>query len=147
MPKVRASMKDVSTDYSPIEPGVHRFEVREVTEHVDPDTSRVRYDIQSEVIEVIQDGNPEDVGRKLTDRIHIHKRDGDINDFGVAQLKRYFEVCVGEDEANDDDADTDWLIGRQFLGQVGISSYTVTDTITQQQEERRRNELTRLAPL
>lgn len=147
MPRVKASMKDISTDYSPIEPGVHRYEIKDVTEHEDENTNRIHYAIKSEVIEVMDGGDEKDVGRTITDRVHIHLRDGGLNEFGLAQLKRYFEVTVGEEQANDDEADTDWLINQQFLGQTTIESYEVKDNLTGQKETRKRNNLTRLAPI
>lgn len=147
MPRVHASMADVSTDFSPIEPGVHRYEIEEVTEHKDEQTDRIHYALKCKVVEVIEGGDEKDVGRSYTDRIHIHTRQGELNEIGLANLKRYFEVTVGEEQANDPDADTDWLIGQQFLGQTGIQTYTVTDNLTGQEETRKRNEISRLAPI
>jgi len=147
MPRIAASMADVSTDYNPIEPGVHRYEVEEIKEITDENTNRVQYHITSRVVSVEDGGKEEDVGRKYTDRIHIHKKDGEINEFGLAQLKRYFEVCVGDEEANDPEADTDWLLNQQFLAQTEISHYTVKDRLTGDDVKRSRNELSRLAPV
>ena len=147
MPKIKASMKDVSTDFSPIEPGVYKLEVQSVEEHEDEQTGRIHYEIQSKIVAAEDGGNEDDVGRNFRDRIHIHKKDGELNQMGLAQLKRYFEVTVGEDRANADDADTDELVNQQFLGQLTIRKFTQEDNLTGEKVERQTNEISRMASL
>lgn len=146
MPRIVASMASVSTDFNPVEPGVHRYEVESVEENTDPDSNRTHYIIKNKIVEVVEPGKEEDLGRTVTDRIHIHLKTGEINEFGLAQLKRYFEVCISDDAANDPEADTDWLIGKQFLGQTTLRAYKSKDSLTGEEETRKSNEISRFAP-
>lgn len=146
MPRVKASMADVSTDYNPCEPGVARFEIESVEEETAND-GRVSYKMKSKIVEYTDGGKEEDVGRSITNTIYIHKKDGTANEMGIAELKRYFEVTVGEERANSEDADTDELIGQQFLGQIVIRSYKTTNNLTGEEEERQTNEIARVAPI
>lgn len=144
MAKVKASMADVSTEFTQVGPGVYIFEVQEVKEvEADKKLGRLRYDVKSEVIEV-EDGEPENLGRTFQDRIHFHKKDGEPNEFGIAQLKRYFEVTVGEERANADDADTDELIGHQFRAQITHRGYEQEDKLTGNVEQRTSAEIARM---
>jgi hypothetical protein len=146
MPRVKASMADVSTDYNPCEPGVAVFQIEEVKENTGDD-GRTMYEVRQKIINYQDGGKDEDVGRTVTSRVHIHKKDGTLNDIGLAQLKRYFEVTVGEDRANAEDADTDELLNQQFLGQLVIRSYKSKDALTGEEQDRQTNEIQRLAPL
>jgi hypothetical protein len=117
MGKIKASLADVSTEFFPIDPGEYEMEVVKVEETTSED-GRTVYAIVSKV------SDPGDFhGRQVWDRIHIHKKDGELNPVGLAQLKRYFEAVVGEERANSDDVDTDELIGGTFQAEVTIESY------------------------
>jgi hypothetical protein len=145
MPRVRADMSSVSTEYNPIEPGAYLVTIEEVKEIVDENTSRIVYEVVMRTVDVVADGSEKDINRKLSDRIHFHKKDGTLNEFGIAQLKRYFETALGEERANDEDADTDWLIGQNLIAQIGLDSYKVTDSITQEEQIRTKNVVKKLA--
>lgn len=146
MPVVKASMKDISTDFNPVEPGVHIYQIESVEEAVDPESGRTHYIIKQKIVALAGDGgDPKDVGRSVTTRIHIHKKDGTQNDIGLAQLKKYFEITVGEEQANSDEADTDWLLGQSFKGQTVTVPYKTMDQLTQQEVTRYRNEIARFA--
>lgn len=124
MAKVRASLKDVSTQYQPIEPATYEVEVVECTETVKED-DRVYYTIKAEIKGVFEDGvsTASDYDkRKITDFIHIHTRDGEINEVGLIQLKRWAEATVGEDRANDDDFDTDEMIGQRCMADIIVTT-------------------------
>jgi len=146
MPRIVASMADVSTDYNPCEPGVARLQI-DTVDAVTSDDGRTHYVIKSKIMEYVDGGKQEDVGRTITSRVHVHKKTGELNEIGLAQLKRFFEVTVGEDRANAEDADTDELINQQFLGQISIRSYSTKDALTGDTVERQSNELDRLAAL
>ena len=145
MARIVASMADVSTDYNPCDPGVARLQIESVEEVTN--AGRTHYVIKSTIVEYTEGGKEEDVGRSITSRVHVHKKDGTLNAIGLSQLKRYFEVTVGEERANSPEADTDELVGQQFVGQIGIRSYSVNNTLTGESEERQSNELERLASL
>jgi len=145
MPRIVASMADVSTDYNPCEPGVARLQIENV--EAKTDNGRTTYFIKNKIVEYIEGGKAEDVNRTVTVRISAHKKDGTLNEMGLAELKRYFEVTVGDERANDPDADTDELHGQQFLGQIAIRSYQTVDSLTNTQVTRQNNEITRLAAL
>jgi hypothetical protein len=147
MGRVKASMAEVSTDFNPMRPGVYDFEITKVTEDTNKDTQRTKYTVENKVVGLVSDGEQEAVGRNIRDAIHIHKRDGELNEIGLAQLKRYFEVTVGEERANAEDADTDELVHQRFRGQVVIESYTVEDALTGKKEERKKNTISRFAPI
>lgn len=153
MSRVKASMADVSTDFSPLDPGVHLYEIEEVETIEDNETQKIQYAITNKVIALVDGGREEDIGRKIVDRIYLHaatKKNEDgtpkLNEFAVAQLKRYFEVTLGEERANDPEADTDWLKGQRFLGQTEIETYQVDDKLTGKKETRKKNKIARLAP-
>lgn len=148
MPKIRASMKEVSSDFKPIEPGIMRFEIEDVKEITDDGPpERTQYHIKCKVLEVLEDGNKEDVGRTMTEKVHLHLKTGEVNEIGLGQLKRFFEITVGDDLANDEDADTDWLLNKQFKGQVALESYTVENTLTKEKEVRKKSVIKQMAAL
>jgi hypothetical protein len=144
-PRLVASLANISTDYTPCDPGVARFEITGV--EAQETEGRVTYIVSQKIVEYVEDGNPDHVGRSVTNRISAHKKDGTLNEIGLSQIKRYFEVTVGDDRANADDADTDELIGQQFIGQLEIRSYMTLDKLSGEQQERQTNEITRFAAL
>lgn len=149
MPKIRASMADVSSEYTPVEPGIHRYEIEDCEEKVNTDSGveRVHYVLTNRIVKVLEDGDEKDVGRKVNVRIHIHTKKGELNEIGLAQLKRFFEVTVGDERANDPEADTDELKGQQFVGKTIIRGYKSRDEITGEETERRTNEIQSIASI
>jgi hypothetical protein len=116
MPKVKASMADVSTEAPPLpEPGLKTFKVEECKEQL-LEKGRVAYDFKN----VIQEG--EDRGKSVFHQVHLHTKTGDENEYGVATMKRYFEA-IAPDSANSDDADTDELINGIFVAEVSHDTY------------------------
>lgn len=123
MGKIKASLADVSTEFQPIEPGLYRLEIKKV-EEVEKNGEFVAYRIVSEV------KTPGDYqGKPYSEYIHLKKPGEEIapDAIGLSTVKRYFEVTHGKDEVaewEDDDFDTDLLVGKQFDAQVVIDSYT-----------------------
>lgn len=142
MGKIAASMADISTDFKPIEPGLFNFSIEKV-EEVEKNAELVGYRVHSK----IDSGSvPEMVGRVFRDYISIVTKKGEINEVGLSSLKRYFEVTFGKEEVagwSDDDYDTDYLIGRQWAGQLDISSYTPDG----ETEPRKNNKVKRMDPI
>jgi hypothetical protein len=134
MAKLQASLADVSTEFVPAPPGVYIMEITDVT---DKETEgRITYTVKSKIVEIIT-GDPEALNKPITDFISIHKADGSINQYGLIQLKRYFEAVLGKDnvEARGDDLDTDELKSQRFKAQVEIESYWKKDTPDDQKTE------------
>lgn len=125
MPKVRGSLADVSTEFQPVEPDTYVLELKECKEVVHDD-DRVHYEVLSEIKGLYDGGaeTPSDFdGRKIRDFIHIHTKDGELNEYGLINLKRYAEATVGEERANDEDFDTDEMLNSQFVAEVYIDEY------------------------
>lgn len=135
MAKINASMADVSTSFEPFDPGVYVFKIREVKDKTE--AGRTTYQVGLEVSAAV-DGNENAVGRKMTHFISMHKTNGEINQYGLADLKRLFEACA-PDEANSDDADTDSLIDGEFMAQVTIDVYQKRDAEGEPIGEPKRN--------
>jgi hypothetical protein len=116
-------MADISTDFKPVEAGLYNFTIEKV-EEVKKNNELVGYRVHSK----IDSGSVQEmVGRVFRDYISIVTKKGEINEIGLASLKRYFEVTFGKEtvsEWTDDDYDTDYLVGRQWSGQLEVSSYT-----------------------
>jgi hypothetical protein len=123
MAKIAASLADVSTEFVPADPGVYRFEIDKVEEK--EKESRITYQINSKIVSVVSGTGEDSIGKTVVDFIAIHKKDGSINQYGLVQLKRYFEAILGKEnvEARGDDLDTDELKGGFFVGEIGIESY------------------------
>jgi hypothetical protein len=138
---IQASLKDVSTDFKPVEPGIYILEIVEVKE-MEKDGVTNAYRVVSQVISE-SNGVEDMVGRKVSDFINIITQKGEINEVGLSSLKRYFEACFGKDEVatwEDADYDTDRLAGQQFRGQLKIDSYTKPG----ETEPRMNNKFTRI---
>lgn len=133
-------MANVSTDFSPVPANVYELKIDGVQEETED--GRTHYT----VVLLVQDVG-DLYGKKIKDRIYIHKKNGEINEYGLAQLKRYFEATVGEDRANADDADTDELLNNHIRAQVGIEDYEVDNALTGQKEKRQRNRIEAIAPM
>lgn len=140
MPKVRGTMADVSTTYEPIDPDTYEMKVAGVEEkQLSKKPERWMYTVKSQVDMPGTDHH----GKPVYTRITIHKKDGDVNEIALAELKRFFEVTVGEDRANADDADTDELLQQRFLGEVIIRHWE--DEATGREGDS--NEFKAIAPL
>lgn len=135
MPKINApSMADVSTEFVLIEPGTKQFKILEAP--VNTNGGRQNVAIKLEV----QDPG-DDHGRTVKDTIHLHKKNGEENPVGLAQLKRYFEAVLGQEQVAtmaSADYDTDMIVGGIVLGEVYIEQFPkmkkVGDTYTDEQE-------------
>lgn len=120
MPKLNASIADVSTDFVPPDPGIpFTFEVvdiQPVKSKESPDTF-LGFSIISEVAD-----EGDNRGRRMFDRCTELNEDGTVNQFGPKQIKRYMEAILGKDvvkgRGGGDDIDLDELRGGQFTGEV-----------------------------
>lgn len=121
MGKIQHSLAEVSTDFQIFPAGVYDFEITKV-EEVQKNNQLVAYRVVSKVL------TPGELfGKSFSDFINLLKKDGTLNEVGLASLKRYFETVYGKDEVKgwtDDDYDTDMLQGKTWKGQIAIESYT-----------------------
>lgn len=125
MGRIKASLAEISTEFKPVEPDIYVLEIDKV-EEVEKNGETTAYRISNKVVSAAS-GSEEMVGRKISDFINILSKDGSINEYGLQNLKRYFEAAFGKEEVatwTDDDYDTERLPGRQFRAQVAIESYT-----------------------
>jgi hypothetical protein len=127
--KLGASLASVSTTFTPVQPNSYRFQIAEVTEHPgkaeDGKTPTMQYRIKNKVVKLASGEDTEEKNRTITDFINIHNKDGSLNQYGLINLKRYFEVILGEDVVAErgDDLDTDELKNGFFDGDVTIEYY------------------------
>lgn len=126
MPKVNANLAEISTSFEPVEPGVYEFLIKDIEiEELDAEGGKKKGKRQVYIFKnKIDQPDSEENGREIWDRIHIHKKDGTINEFGLVQLKRYFEAVLGEGNADRDDLDTDEIKNGRFQAEVAIETYT-----------------------
>ena len=148
MPKVRASMADVDTSYTAVAPGVYTAEIKTVEEKVvSEQPERIAYEIAYEIVEAMEPENEEERGRKLSNQIHIHKKSGELNEYGLAELKRHFECTLGEDGFDPDNADTDEIIGHRLRVEVTSREYTSENKLTGESETRTFADVNNIAPV
>lgn len=129
MAKVSASLKDVQTKFENAPPDRYRLkivEVKETNEKADPpnqDKNRQNFNVKL----VINDGG-EHNGKPIYHNISMHKKDGEVNRAGQADLKRFFEAVLGidpEDTTYDwDSVDTDMLVNQEVEGDVIIEKWS-----------------------
>lgn len=121
MAKIKHSLKDVSTEFQPLPAGVYDFDIIKV-EEVEKNNQLAAYRVASKVT------TPgESFGKTYSDYINLTTKDGGVNEIGLGNIKRYFEVAFGKKEVEawtDDDYDTDLLQGKSWKGQIAIESYT-----------------------
>jgi hypothetical protein len=119
MPKVRANLADVSTEFVPALPGDYEFVIDEIEDKTQGE--REAYNIKSS----IDMPGTEEHGKPVWEYISMTKKDGSPNGAGSAQLKRYFEACFGKDEVADPsfEYDTDLLLKQRFGGSIVIEEY------------------------
>lgn len=132
MPKVKASMADISTEYVLPDPGPYEFELVEVkatdVRQKAPsgkEVERTTYVVKSKIVHDL-DGNDEHANKPVYDYINIHTKEGEINEISMANLKRYFEAIAPE-SANSEDADTDELHGGHFIAMLYHETYKRDD--------------------
>lgn len=120
MPKIAASMADISTEYILPDPGFYEFEVVDVNETTvrqkapssGAEVERVTYVVKSKIV-ADENGDTTHANKPVYDYINIHTKEGELNEISLANLKRYFEAIAPE-SANSDEADTDELKGGHF---------------------------------
>jgi hypothetical protein len=114
MPKVGASMANVKTTFVPVEPDLYLVTLEKPGYSVKE--GRATYTVQSKIISGEETG-AQNAGRVIFDNISMHKKTGETNDVGEAQLKRYIEAAFPESkewsEEQWEDFDTDELAGHQ----------------------------------
>lgn len=120
MAKVKASLADVSTKYELIPPDAYRLKVEEIKEKTEG--GRQNFNIK-----VVVNDNGESHGKPIFHNIAMHKKDGEPNQAGMADLKRFAEAILGidpDDEDYDwDSFDTDDLLKGEFMADVVIENW------------------------
>jgi hypothetical protein len=128
MAKIKGALADLSTEFQVVDPGIYELEVKKISEKKKTpegggEEEVVGYRFNSQVM---SEGPMK--GKMISEYVHVGPdKDGNPNEIGLQQVKRYFEGCLGlrqTKKMKDDDYDTDMLIGRRFRGDVRIESYT-----------------------
>lgn len=128
MPKVKGSLADVQTEYVLIEPEVYEMKVDKIeAEEGEKTPDYPEGQFTYIVISRVDQPGDEHHNKPIRDYINWFKKGGDVNEYSKINLKRYFEAIVGEERANEEDLDTDELIGGRFQAEVYIDSYTRKD--------------------
>jgi hypothetical protein len=133
MPKIAASMADISTEFVLPDPGLYELEIVEIKDNTatqkapqsGQEVERVTYVVKSKIIQD-EHGGDDHANKPLYDYINIHTKEGELNQISLANLKRYFEA-IAPDSANSDDADTDELVGGRFMAMVYHDTYKRND--------------------
>lgn len=120
MPKLNASIADVSTDFELPDPGIpFTFEVIDIQPIKSKEDDEVILG-QTVISEVVDEGSNK--GRRIYDRCNDTNDDGSVNQFGLRQGKRYMEAILGKDtvasRGGGADIDLDELRGGRFTGEV-----------------------------
>lgn len=144
MPKVGASLKDVSTEFVPVDPDFYHCTLSK-PEWIEKN-GRTTIVMEGKIVTGEETG-VENAGRNIRDRISMHKKDGEPNEFGSIQLKRYVEAAIPESSDWDDDTwdefDTDELTGLELSMAVAVESYE-EDLPGGRKEERKTNRIKRI---
>lgn len=145
MPKIGASLANVSTEFIPVEPDLYHI-IHEKPDYSKGDDGRVVVTVNAKILSGEETG-ADSAGRIIKDRIHLHKKDKTENEFGQIQLKRYVEAAIPEskdwDEARWDDFDTDELAGTE--SQLAVIIETYEDELPGgQKEEKKTNRVKRV---
>ncbi len=121
MPRLGASLADISMKVVPITDGAHRASI------VEAKMGKSKNNIPMVTLSYeISEGDFK--GRKLSDYFTLQTNNGDANEAGLRGLKRIIAATLGEDRANADDFDTDELVGQDVEIVVKQESYTDPDT-------------------
>lgn len=105
MPKLGASLADISLVMKPIDEGPYAAEIGEVSNS----PSKNHIPMIAITYSITEPG--EFVGRKITDYFTLQTSKGEPNEAGLRGLKRVITAALSEDRANDEDFDTDELTG------------------------------------
>lgn len=143
MAKVKAALGDVKTAFEPAPPGRYKLkiaEIKEKTEQADPPFQHMER--QNFNFKIAIDDGGEHQGKAIYHNCALNKKNGEPNNAGLADLKRFFMGCLGYDEddpffQDQNNLDTDLILNKNFEGDVIIGSYTPQGQTT----ARQRNEL------
>lgn len=121
MAKVNASLADVSTKFELIPPDNYRLKIEEIKDKVEG--GRQNFNIK-----LIVNDSGEQQGKPIYHNIAMHKKNGEPNNAGAADLKRIAEAVLGidpDDTTYDwDSFDTDELLKGEIRADVLIESWT-----------------------
>lgn len=121
MPKLGASLADISMKVEPITPGAHRARIAEAK----MGKSKNNVPMVTLTYELTEGDFK---GRKLSDYFTTQTKEGQVNEAGLRGLKRIIAATLGEDRAEADDFDTDELVGADVEVVVKQENYTDPDT-------------------
>jgi hypothetical protein len=120
MAKVNASLADVSTKYELAPPDTYRLKIDEIKDTVQGGRQNFNLKI------VISEG--EQQGKVIYHNIAMHTKQGEPNEAGARDMKRFAEAILGIDPDDDtydwDSFDTDEILKGEFMGDVYIDNWT-----------------------
>jgi len=124
MPKINASLADVSTKIELMEPDTYAFKIDEIQ---DKTTGRGSENEREAYQIVLTNDMPgtDHYGKKVWDYISLTTKAGGANQAGMAQLKRYFEAIEDREIPKEEpyDFDTDNLKGQRVAADIIIDNW------------------------
>lgn len=133
MPKVKGTLKDVSTTYIPIIPDDYEFKIEKVEQEIEqPSSGRPKGQVIDTLHFRVDQPISEEHDRPVRESFYLYayknSPEGTLNERAQQDLKRYFEAVFGKEEVEtweDDDYDTDKLVGGRFRASVYHEPYEV----------------------
>lgn len=125
MPKVSASLANVSTKIEPMDPDSYAFKIEDVQDKTTDRGSEKEREAYQMVLVNDMPGT-DNYGKKVWDYVSLTTKDFKPNGAGQAQLKRYFEAVFGEEEVatwGEEDYDTDRLKAGRIGAEIIIDSW------------------------
>lgn len=121
MAKVSANLADVSTKFELAPPDNYRLKLDEIKET----TTAGRQNFN---LKIVVNDSGEQQGKVIYHNIAMHQKDGQPNEAGMRDLKRFAEAILGidpEDTSFDwTEFDTDELLKGEFSADVYIDAWT-----------------------
>jgi hypothetical protein len=102
-----ADLTSVDTGFKNYPEGSYKVHIKEV-EHFENRQVRIK-------TEIIEADEPSAVGKPFTHFINYRNADGSINQYGIADIKRYLEAIYGKKSPESLTADTDLLHDKVVL--------------------------------
>ena len=133
MPKVKGTLKDVSTTFIPITPDDYEFKIVKVEQEIEqPSSGRPKGQVVDIIHLRVDQPTSEEHDRPVKEQFYMYayknSPEGELNERAMQDLKRYFEAVFGKEEVEtwtDDDFDTDKLVGGRLSATVYHEPYDI----------------------
>lgn len=133
MPKIPGGMADISTARRIAPPQVYNVRIESV-ELTQSSTKLPMFVTVTAILDETSDTGENVKGILMFENFTFQTKTGERNEAGLRAFKRVAEQTLGEEAANDEDFDSDALVGWQGLAQVDVESY-----VDKNDEEQQKN--------